>query len=144
VVGSRAAEGAEVSGKSLSRRILSRGLRVVVSRGFGVSVSDTQCGFKLFTAEAAQKLFSMQIVEGFSFDLEVLYLAHKLGYRTAEVPVEWIDAPGSTVDAAKVSMQFMRDLMRIRMFDLRGRYSRASAAPATPTTPITSDEGTRA
>jgi dolichyl-phosphate beta-glucosyltransferase len=128
VVGSRAAEGAEVSGKSFVRKVLSSGLRVVVSRGFGVTVSDTQCGFKLFTAEAAHKLFSMQIVDGFSFDLEVLYLAHKVGYRTAEVPVEWIDAPGSTVDAAKVSLQFLRDLMRIRMFDLRGRYQNESTS----------------
>ncbi len=128
VVGSRAAEGAEVKGKSLTRKILSSGLRVVVSQGFGVTVSDTQCGFKLFTADAAHKLFSMQIIDGFSFDLEVLYLAHKVGYRTAEVPVEWIDAPGSTVDAAKVSLQFLRDLMRIRMFDLRGRYQNESTS----------------
>jgi dolichyl-phosphate beta-glucosyltransferase len=127
-VGSRAAEGAEVKGKSLTRKILSSGLRVVVSQGFGVTVSDTQCGFKLFTADAAHKLFSMQIIDGFSFDLEVLYLAHKVGYRTAEVPVEWIDAPGSTVDAAKVSLQFLRDLMRIRMFDLRGRYQNESTS----------------
>jgi dolichyl-phosphate beta-glucosyltransferase len=130
VVGSRAAEGAEVSNKSLTRRILSRGLRLVVSTGFGITVSDTQCGFKLFTAESARRLFSTQIVDGFSFDLEVLYLAHKLGYRTAEVPVEWIDAPGSTVDAAKVSMQFLRDLVLIRTNDVRGRYSRG-ASPAT-------------
>ncbi len=137
VVGSRAAEGAEVSGKSLLRRVLSRGLRIVVSRGFGVSVSDTQCGFKLFTADAARRLFSMQIVDGFSFDLEVLYLAHKVGYRTAEVPVEWIDAPGSRVDAAKVSLQFLRDLLRIRVFDLRGRY-RGAVPSESPTSPPTS------
>jgi dolichyl-phosphate beta-glucosyltransferase len=127
VVGSRAAEGAEVSGKSLTRRILSGGLRLVVSRGFGVTVSDTQCGFKLFTAKAAKELFTMQVVEGFSFDLEVLYLANKLGYKTMEVPVEWIDAPGSTVDAAKVSLQFLRDLMRILMFDVGGRYKHGPA-----------------
>ncbi|GAA2738601.1 glycosyltransferase family 2 protein [Pedococcus aerophilus] len=122
VIGSRAAEGAAVSGKSLTRRILSRGLHEAVSRLYGIDVADTQCGFKLFTADAAQRLFGMQLVDGFSFDLEVLYLAHKLGYRTAEVPVEWIDAPGSTVDAARVSLQFLRDLMRIRLLDLRGRY----------------------
>ncbi|MGB6183331.1 MAG: dolichyl-phosphate beta-glucosyltransferase [Rhodococcus sp. (in: high G+C Gram-positive bacteria)] len=134
VVGSRAAAGAAVSGKSLARRVLSKGLNIVVSRGFGVTVSDTQCGFKLFTADAAKTLFTMQIVEGFSFDLEVLYLAHKLGYRAAEVPVEWIDAPGSTVEAAKVSMQFLRDLMRIRQYDVRGRYTRpTSALSAVPT-----------
>ena len=147
VVGSRAAEGAEVKGKSLTRKILSSGLRVVVSQGFGVTVSDTQCGFKLFTADAAHKLFSMQIIDGFSFDLEVLYLAHKVGYRTAEVPVEWIDAPGSTVDAAKVSLQFLRDLMRIRMFDLRGRYQNESTSArdiALPMSTAAADRSNRA
>ena len=147
VVGSRAAEGAEVKGKSLTRKILSSGLRIVVSQGFGVTVSDTQCGFKLFTADAAHKLFSMQIIDGFSFDLEVLYLAHKVGYRTAEVPVEWIDAPGSTVDAAKVSLQFLRDLMRIRMFDLRGRYQNESTSArdiALPMSTAAADRSNRA
>jgi dolichyl-phosphate beta-glucosyltransferase len=122
-VGSRAADGAAVKGKSLLRKILSRSLRTVVSFGFGVKISDTQCGFKLFTAEAARTLFELQIVEGFSFDLEVLYLSSKLGLRVAEVPVEWIDAPGSTVDAAKVSAQFVVDLVKIRLNDLRGHYT---------------------
>lgn len=131
VIGSRAAKGAAVSGKSLTRRILSRGLHEAVSRLYGIDVADTQCGFKLFTADAAQRLFGMQLVDGFSFDLEVLYLAHKLGYRTAEVPVEWIDAPGSTVDAARVSLQFLRDLMRIRLLDLRGRYRQPGLRPTT-------------
>jgi dolichyl-phosphate beta-glucosyltransferase len=102
--------------------VLSRGLNAFVSVGFGVKVSDTQCGFKLFTAESAQTLFGMQLIEGFSFDLEVLYLAARLKMRISEVPVEWIDAPGSTVDAAKVSLQFIRDLAAIRANDLRGRY----------------------
>lgn len=139
VVGSRAAEGAAVSGKSLTRRFLSRALRFVVSRGFGITVADTQCGFKLFSADAARNLFAIQLVDGFSFDLEVLYLAHKLGYSAVEVPVEWIDAPGSTVDAARVSAQFLRDLARIRLFDLRGRY-RVERPTARATPPPASDE----
>lgn len=138
VVGSRSAAGAQVSGKSLTRRILSGGLQTVV-RGFGISVSDTQCGFKLFTRDAARTLFTTQLIDGFSFDLEVLYLAHRRGYRVAEVPVEWIDAPGSTVDAAKVSLQFVRDLARIRLNDVRGRYSPGRPAghdrPSAPPVP---------
>ena len=122
-VGSRALAGAAVSGKSLVRKVLSAGLRALVSIGFGIGITDTQCGFKLFTAEAAKTLFELQIVDSFSFDLEVLYLSGKVGLRVAEVPVEWIDAPGSTVDAAKVSAQFLRDLFRIRLNDLRGRYT---------------------
>jgi dolichyl-phosphate beta-glucosyltransferase len=144
VVGSRAAEGAAVSGKSVLRKVLSRGLNIVVSVGFGIDVADTQCGFKLFTASAARELFSLQVVDGFSFDLEVIYLAGRLGLRTSEVPVEWIDAPGSTVDAAKVSLQFVADLAKIKVHDLRGRYAvdghsrvvrAADAAPAPAQTP---------
>ncbi len=122
-VGSRAASGAAVSGRSLLRRTLSRGLRLVVKFGFGVEITDTQCGFKLFTAAAARTLFELQIVDTFSFDLEVLYLSSKVGLKVAEVPVEWIDAPGSTVDAAKVSLQFLTDLFKIRISDLRGHYT---------------------
>lgn len=131
VVGSRSADGSEVSGRSVTRRALSKGLRTVV-RGFGISVSDTQCGFKLFTREAARTLFSTQVVDGFSFDLEVLYLAGRRGYRIAEVPVEWIDAPGSTVDAARVSLQFVRDLGRVRLNQVRGRYSERPGPGAAP------------
>lgn len=134
VVGSRAVAGAAVSNKSLARRVLSGGLHILVSRGFGIDVADTQCGFKLFTAPAAERLFSTQVVDGFSFDLEVLYLAHKLGYRVTEEPVDWYDAPGSTVDAMKVTLQFLRDLVRIRYLDLRGAY-RAERHRPMPLTP---------
>ncbi len=145
VVGSRAATGAAVRGKSMLRRTLSAGLRIIVKQGFGIGVRDTQCGFKLFDAAAARHLFAIQRVDGFSFDLEVLYLAHKLGYRVAEVPVEWIDAPGSTVDAARASAQFLRDLVRIRLDDLRGRYRRSNAsAPRTsaslPASPVDTED----
>ncbi|HSP51405.1 MAG TPA: dolichyl-phosphate beta-glucosyltransferase [Cryobacterium sp.] len=130
VVGSRAADGATVSSKSALRKVLSRGLNLIVRVGFGISVADTQCGFKLFTAPAARSLFTLQVIDGFSFDLEVIYLAGRLGLRTAEVPVEWIDAPGSTVDAAKVSLQFLADLARIKVRDLRGQYPVTAHSPA--------------
>jgi len=128
-VGSRAADGATVSSKSALRKILSRGLNLIVRAGFGIEIADTQCGFKLFTAPAARSLFTLQVVDGFSFDLEVIYLAGRLGLRAAEVPVEWIDAPGSTVDAAKVSLQFVADLFKIKVRDLRGQYSVTGHSP---------------
>ncbi|QHC68639.1 glycosyltransferase [Rathayibacter sp. VKM Ac-2759] len=142
VVGSRAATGASVSGKSLARRVLSRVLHLVVARGFGITVADTQCGFKLFTAESARRLFELQVVDGFSFDLEVLYLAGRCGYRVEEVPVEWIDAPGSTVHALRVSARFLLDLLRIRANDLRGTYARGEPGRRRPSdTTIDTDPG---
>lgn len=124
-VGSRAAGGAEENNRTLLRRVLSGGLRWIVRHVFRIGVQDTQCGFKLFTREAAGRLYAAQTIDGFSFDLEILYLAAKLGYRTAEVPVTWIDAPGSKVDTRKEVQRFLRDLLRIKWNDLRGLYARA-------------------
>lgn len=123
-IGSRAVEGAEVSNKSLARKVFSKGLNLIVRFGFGVPFADTQCGFKMFTADAADALFTHQIIDQFSFDLEILYLAqNKFDMKVAEVAVEWIDAPGSTVDATKVAIEFLRDMAQIKYFDLRGRYA---------------------
>lgn len=124
-VGSRAAEGAEETKKSLVRRIMSGGLRWIVRYFFRIGVRDTQCGFKLFKHDAAKRLHTAQQVMGFSFDLEILYLAGKLGYKVAEVPVAWVDAPGSKVNPAKEARRFIRDLMKIKVNDLRGVYSHA-------------------
>ncbi len=122
-VGSRAGLSADETRKSLLRQAISKGLQIVVRFGFRIHVKDTQCGFKLFRRDVALDLFSRQRMDGFSFDLELLYLASKKGYKTIEVPVEWIDAPGSKVDATKVSLSFMIDLCKIRYNDLRGRYT---------------------
>lgn len=121
-VGSRAADGAEEGKKSLLRKILSGGLRWMVKYIFQIPVKDTQCGFKMYTRDAAQKLHNKQTIMGFSFDLEILYLASKYGYKIAEVPVSWIDAPGSKVDTRKEVQRFLRDLMLVKMNDLKGIY----------------------
>jgi len=122
-IGSRATNGAEEAHRTALRRLLSGGLRWMVQNVFRIGVRDTQCGFKLFTRSAAQRLHSAQTIAGFSFDLEILYLAAKLGYRVAEVPVAWIDAPGSKVDTRKEVQRFVRDLMKIKWNDLRGMYA---------------------
>jgi dolichyl-phosphate beta-glucosyltransferase len=124
-VGSRAADGAEEASKGFVRRTMSGGLRWIVAAGFRIGVQDTQCGFKMFSHDAAQRLYKAQTITGFSFDLEILYLADKLGYRIAEVPVAWVDAPGSKVDPAKEVRRFVRDLVRIKANDLRGVYANA-------------------
>ena len=124
-IGSRAAEGADEGHKSLLRHLLSGGLRWIVRVLFRIGVRDTQCGFKLYTRAAARRLHEAQTIMGFSFDLEILYLATKWGYRIAEVPVHWIDAPGSKVDTTKEVKRFVRDLFRIKWNDVRGIYAKA-------------------
>ncbi|MBA8815000.1 dolichyl-phosphate beta-glucosyltransferase [Microbacterium halimionae] len=124
-IGSRAADGADVKNRSILRRTLTAGLKQVVRFGLGVGVRDTQCGFKLFTADAARRISSAQTVSGFSFDLEILHLAERFGYRIAEVPVRWFDAPGSKVDARKEIVRFIASIARIRLNDVRGVYRNA-------------------
>ncbi|NWJ44450.1 MAG: glycosyltransferase family 2 protein [Chloroflexi bacterium] len=124
-VGSRAASGSQEAHRTVLRRILSGGLRWIVRYVFRIGVRDTQCGFKLFTKQAAHRLYAAQTISGFSFDLEILYLSSKLGYKIAEVPVEWVDAPGSKVDTSKEVQRFLRDLVKIKMNDIKGVYSNA-------------------
>jgi glycosyltransferase involved in cell wall biosynthesis len=89
----------------------------------GLPFKDTQCGFKLYTAEAAKEIFARQILTGFSFDVEDVYLAHKLGFRVAEVPVRWANAEGTKV-TLRSTVRAFTDLLAIRWFDLAGRYER--------------------
>ena len=83
-IGSRAAEGAQEAGKSAVRRLVSGGLRRVTRALTGVSAQDTQCGFKLFRGEVARSLFRRSVLDGFSFDLELLYLAAQDGLRVVD------------------------------------------------------------
>lgn len=132
-VGSRATVGSEVSNKSLFRQLLSNGLQFIVRYLLRIKVRDTQCGFKMYTQEAAHRLHGAQTIMGFSFDLEILYLAFKLKYRVKEIPVTWIDAPGSKVDTRKEVQRFLRDIFKIKTNDFKGIYSRRLQADANRT-----------
>jgi dolichyl-phosphate beta-glucosyltransferase len=78
------------------------------------SVEDTQCGFKLFTAGAADALFAVQLIPTFAFDVEVLARAERLGMRIAEVGVRWRDQPGSKVRVLHDGLAMAKDVLRIR------------------------------
>lgn len=124
-IGSRAVFGAVEANKSLLRQWMSDGLRWLVRVVFHIGVRDTQCGFKIFTYATAQRLYRAQTITGFSFDLEILYLANKLRLKIAEVPVAWVDAPGSKVNPTKEIQRFLHDLVKIKLNDLKGVYANA-------------------
>lgn len=88
----------------------------------GLDFKDTQCGFKLMKAEPAKKIFSRLTIDRFAFDVEMLYLAKKYGYKVAEMPATWIDQKGSTVHFFRDSWRMFRDLWKIRINDLSGKY----------------------
>lgn len=103
------------------REYMGRFFNVVMRLVTGLPFRDTQCGFKLYRADAGQAVFSRQQMEGFSFDVEDLVIAQARGFRTIEVPVRWSDAPGTKVSAWNGFRSFV-DLLRIRWYQLSGRY----------------------
>jgi len=87
----------------------------------GLPYRDTQCGFKLFETRAAQRIFRRQRLDGFGFDVEVLFVARRLGYRILEVPVRWNNVEGTKVSLLRGLAAFL-DPFRVRWYQLRGRY----------------------
>ncbi|MGZ0177288.1 MAG: glycosyltransferase [Acidimicrobiales bacterium] len=125
IIGSRAAAGADEQAKSRLRSKLSGVSRSVVAILLGLDIADSQCGFKLFSAHAATELFGRQKALGFGFDAEILFLAARLGFGVVEVPVRWIDAPGSKVDPVRAPFGFLADLVKVRVRAWRGVYEHA-------------------
>jgi dolichyl-phosphate beta-glucosyltransferase len=88
----------------------------------GLPFADTQCGFKLFRRDAARRIFPLQRLDGFSFDVEDLFIAKSLGLPSIEVPVHWNNVEGTKVGMAQGIASFL-DLLRIRWYGLQGFYS---------------------
>lgn len=113
-VGSREALGARVARASFKRKLAGKTFNLLVRFLTGLPYRDTQCGFKLFKGEAARMLFSLVECRGYCFDVEVLLLARKMGFRAKEVGVEWRDAPGSKVTLGRDGWRMLRELAEIR------------------------------
>jgi dolichyl-phosphate beta-glucosyltransferase len=93
-------------------------VRALVIGGF----KDTQCGFKLFRGDVARRLFRKSLISGFSFDVEILFLAGKEGFRIKEVPVKWLNSPNSRVRIFRDSLNMFIELFKIRGYWLSGKY----------------------
>jgi dolichyl-phosphate beta-glucosyltransferase len=105
----------------LMRELSGRTFNLLMRLVTGLPFRDTQCGFKLFHKDAAREIFSRQIEDGFSFDVEDLLIAHALGLRSTEVAVEWSNVEGTKVSLAQGIKSFT-DLVRIRGRAVRGSY----------------------
>ncbi len=95
-------------------------IQLLVLRG----IKDTQCGFKLFRREVARDVFSRQRLSGFAFDVEVLFIARKLGYQIAEIPIRWRNDPNTKINILRHGSNMIADLLRIRWNDWKGLYNR--------------------
>jgi dolichyl-phosphate beta-glucosyltransferase len=114
-IGSRALDRSLVAvHQSAFREYSGRFFNVMMRLLTGLPFHDTQCGFKLYRADAAQAIFSRQQLDGFSFDVEDLYLASRLGLKTIEVPVHWSNVEGTKV-SLRQGIKSFTDLARIRL-----------------------------
>ena len=114
-VGSRAVPGSVLNVhqpkyRELGGKALNLAIRLLAVPG----IHDTQCGFKLFDGDKARFIFSKCRLEGFSFDIEVLYLARKLGFLIAETPVHWSHREGSKVKPFSDGCKVLWDVVKLR------------------------------
>ena len=107
------------------RRVGSYGFYWFMRTAVGLpGIRDTQCGFKFFQRAAAVELFRRQRIDGYMFDVEVLALARRLGYRVEQIPIRWRDDADSRLDLVAGNLRNVRDIFRISLqHRLRGRIS---------------------
>ncbi len=121
-IASREAPGAvrynEPEYRHLGGRLVNFAIRLLILPGF----QDTQCGFKCFRAAVAEDVFSYQTLPGWSFDIEILYIALKKGYRITEIPIHWYFDPETKLRAFKDAILMIRDIFLIHLNNLRGLY----------------------
>jgi len=114
VIGSRAIAGADIQiRQSLLRELMGKTFNLFVRGLIMTGIPDTQCGFKLFRREAAKRVFAVAAIDGFSFDVEALYLCRRV-HRIRQVPVIWRNSPHSKVRLVRGSCQMLSDLYKIR------------------------------
>lgn len=133
VIGSREITGAKRDKEPLHRHLMGKGFNTLVQALAIPGIFDTQCGFKLFEATAAEKLFSQLVIydrqrgstDAFTgaFDVEVLFLARRVGMGIKEVPIHWHHHETDRVSPVKDSLRMLRDIVRIRGAQLTGQYS---------------------
>jgi dolichyl-phosphate beta-glucosyltransferase len=125
-IGTREGAGARRVGEPMSRHLAGRAFNAIVRSLTVPGIQDTQCGFKMFTAAAVDAIFPSLTVDGWAFDIEVLYLARRRGLRVREVPIEWHFRADSRVRMFPDSVAMLREVFRIRLRGRRGEYDKAT------------------
>jgi glycosyltransferase involved in cell wall biosynthesis len=132
VIGSREMVGARRDKEPFLRHLMGRVFNIIVQLLAVDGILDTQCGFKLFSKKATESLFSKLTVYGAqnkrndaftgAFDVELLFLAKRLGFSIREVPILWKHAETVRVSPLKDSLRMLRDIILIRIAELQGKY----------------------
>lgn len=121
-IGSREAPGAIRYQEPAYRHLMGRVYNALVRLLLLPGIQDTQCGFKGFREEVVEPLFSRQGMEGWGFDVELLYLARRAGYRIIEVPVHWTYGQHSRLRPMRDAWRMLCDVLRVRWNAWTGRY----------------------
>jgi dolichyl-phosphate beta-glucosyltransferase len=106
------------------RQIFGRIFNLMLRITLGLTFKDTQCGFKAFTRDAAMQIFPLQKIERWGFDPELLYLARKLEFKVAEVPVEWAHSEGTRISPLRDGTRMFLEMLKIRWNAITGKYDR--------------------
>ncbi len=126
-IASREAPGARRVGEPEMRHIMGRIFNLIVQIIAVRGLNDTQCGFKCFRREIAHELFLLQTIDGWAFDVELLFIAQQRGYRIIEVPITWYYKAESKVNPIKDSFNMVLETLKIRLNGWRGVYAKKEA-----------------
>ena len=120
VIGSRAVRGSEIIVRQLwYRELMGKTFNRIVRFLLLKEFKDTQCGFKLFDGNIGREIFKQATVDRFAYDVEILYMGMKAGYKIKEIPVKWLNSPASKVRPVKDSFQMAKDLIKMRLWKRR-------------------------
>lgn len=121
-IASREAPGSKRIGEPEIRHIMGRVFNFIVKVIAVRGLNDTQCGFKCFHREVAQQLFPLQSIDGWAFDVELLFIAQQRGYNIIEIPITWYYRDHSKIKPLNDSVNMVVETLRIRWNGWRGRY----------------------
>lgn len=121
-IASREVKGAVRYNEPQYRHLVGRVFNALVRFIALPGLQDSQCGFKLFRADVAERVFPLQTINGWTFDVEVLFIARRVGYAIQEVPIDWYHDSNSKIKVFKDSLRMLLDLIEIRRNAARGVY----------------------
>jgi dolichyl-phosphate beta-glucosyltransferase len=123
-IASREAPGAVRYDEPWYRHLMGRVFNLLVRLLAVPGIQDTQCGFKCLRRETARDIFSVQKIDGWAFDVEILHIAQRRGYRLVEVPIHWYYGAGSRVSPLRDSWDMLREVFHIRRNSRAGLYDK--------------------
>ena len=121
-IASREAKGAVRYNEPRYRHLGGRVINFLIQLFILPGLNDTQCGFKCFSAKVVEDVFNLQTLNGWSFDIELLYIARRRKYRVCEIPIHWVHHPETKVSAVRDALRMIQDIFRIHANARRGMY----------------------